>query len=248
MDNNEHKTDLYDGYLTGHKLMGGEVSPRTFPVPPSNPALFQQWLIAGMMPSSKSRGQSASGYEGAFAHVDWKNPLEAGTILAAIVLLFACIFVAGPFGEFVWSLLIVVFALPVLAYVKAMRAARTFGAGVQVKFGFRGTVSLLVTCFCVYTLLLELFGWVTSRGFPSFQTLVDAITRLDMYRHPISLGIVGLLTLPLTFYVQGWSARRLSKGKGAMPLYIKAISFVVLAPVILCGLLRLLPMIIWHRW
>ncbi|TDV01167.1 hypothetical protein C7408_1562 [Paraburkholderia caballeronis] len=201
-----------------------------------------------MKPSSENRGSATSGYEGAFVHVDWKNPVEAGTILASIAFLFACIFVAGPFGEFLWSLLIVVFALPVLAYAKAIRAAKTYRIGATVKFGFRGTLSLLVTCFSVYTVLLTLFGWVTSPRFPSFQAVVDAVDRLNMYRHPILMSIIGILVLPLTLYIQGWSARRLSKGKKAMPLYVKVINFVVLAPIVLCGLLLLLPIIIWHRW
>jgi hypothetical protein len=183
--------------------------------------------------------------------IDWKDPYQVVAFLAAVGLLFFWIALAGPLAPFFWALTLAVVVLPMLAYVQAIRAANALGGGQRARFGFRGSFSLAMGCFIVYTLLVDLLCWVTDRGFPGFDSLIYVAIGGPwgrFYGHSrIEMGIAGLVALPFCVLLRSWFARRLAKGKRAMPWYLKVAGAIVLLPLVLPAAGTLLGLFYHHH-
>ncbi|CAG9245376.1 membrane hypothetical protein [Paraburkholderia unamae] len=168
------------------------------------------------------------------SELNWKDPIQVLAFLAAAGLLFLWILVAGPLAPFFWALTLTFVLLPVCGYFVALRAAARLGSGVRVRFGFRGSFSLALSCLAVYTLLVDLLCWFTSRGFPAIGALLDVAVNGPEYsiytHHRIEMGVAGVLALPLCVLLYSWFARRVANGKRATPWYLKIAGTIVLLP------------------
>jgi hypothetical protein len=168
------------------------------------------------------------------SELNWKDPIQVLAFLAAVGLLFLWIVVAGPLAPFFWALTLALVLLPVCGYFVALRAATRLGSGVRARFGLRGSFSLALSCLAVYTLLVDLLCWFTSRGFPAIDSLLDVAVNGPEYRiytyHRIEMGVAGVLALPLCVLLHSWFARRVANGKRATPWYLKIAGTIVLLP------------------
>lgn len=168
------------------------------------------------------------------SELDWKDPIQVLAFLAAVGLLFLWILVAGPFAPFFWALTLAFVLLPVCGYFIALRAATRLGSGARARFGFRGSFSLALSCLAVYTLLVDLLCWFTSRGFPTFDAFMDVAVNGPGYSiyafHRVEMAVAGVLALPLCVLLRSWFARRVASGKRATPWYLKIAGTIVLLP------------------
>jgi hypothetical protein len=168
------------------------------------------------------------------SELNWKDPIQVVAFLAAVGLLFLWVLVAGPLAPFFWALTLAFVLLPVCGYFFALRAATRLGSGVHARFGFRGSLSLALSCLAVYTLLVDLLCWFTSRGFPSIEALLDVAVNGPGYSiytwHRVEMGVAGVLALPLCVLLRSWFARRVANGKRATPWYLKIAGTIVLLP------------------
>lgn len=183
--------------------------------------------------------------------LDWKDPLQVTAFLGATGLLVLWIVLAGPFAPFFWALTLAFIVLPAYAYIAAIRSARRLGSGVRVRFGLRGSLSLALTCLAVYTLLVDLLCWMTSRQFPDIGALLAVAVNGPWgsfyVDHRIAMAVSGALALPLCVLLHSWFARRVAEGKRASPWYLKIVGAIVLLPLFLLALATVLHQFYLHH-
>lgn len=242
-DNNRN----YDGtFKLGHRVISADVNTQQQAGINATDSVLSASIKLNALAASK--GEGGFGSSGILIGVilqemNWRNPLHVIGFLLAIGSLVLAYCVGSIFGEIFWIMGILAVGLPLFAYVKTVQAAQRYGAGVKVHFGFGGAIAFALTIIAVYIAALVILEWLLDAAAPGESGLVaivfNAITGRAVSRHPVLAIIVGVAAIPIGVFIHGWFARRIARGKRAIPWYMRPIVLVVLSPFLLAAALAL---------
>ncbi|HDR9180322.1 TPA: hypothetical protein QDB06_000846 [Burkholderia vietnamiensis] len=236
MDNNQD-SGVYDAYVLGAMAGGLELSPKNFIVPPSNPFLFGMWLgnagNTGAVDTVQPVYSSGSG-PSVLEQMAWTkgNRLNALSFASLFLTFLLCAALPGA-GIFIFMFLWLGVWAPLHCYIKAVMTAREYGSNVKVRFGFKGAVALALTFFMIASVCV-VAALAADLFLLGGNSINYASGKLLNYHLAGVFGLAAVVALPITLLVQGWYARRVYRGKKAMPAYMK-----VLAGMFMLGLLMI---------